>query len=94
MDYDDFVQTHEINSYDELLNIITGKTSWGDLRDNYVFRGMKKTYYKMIPSSLRKDKYGNYEINKFISDEDFILKLDCTSKDIKETTIYGTNSKA
>ena len=84
MEYSDFVKTHIIDDYDVLLNIIKGKSKWGDLRENYVFRGMKKSYYKLIPSSLRKDKYGNFEINKFISDNEFKFRLNLTAEEVKK----------
>lgn len=84
LDYDDYVKTHNISNFDELLKIIKGKSDWGDLRENYVFRGMKKTSFKLIPSSLRKDKYGNFEINKFISNDEFKFRLNLESDEVKK----------
>ena len=84
MDYEDYVQIHYIEKYDELLDIIRGKSEWGDLRRNFVFRGMKNTKYKLVPSALRKDEYGNLNINKYISNEEFKFYLNISYDEVKE----------
>lgn len=60
-----------IDSYDNLVNIIHGKTDFcEDLREKFIFRGMEDSTYELIPSALRK---GN-KLNDFV-DEDFKLTL-------------------
>ncbi|MDR1819796.1 MAG: FRG domain-containing protein [Methanobrevibacter sp.] len=48
-----YVKTHKIKDVDEIFNLIRGKDDFPDLRENYIFRGLKKDSYKLIPSSLR-----------------------------------------
>lgn len=84
MDYEDYVQIHYIKEYDDLLDIIRGKREWKDLRKNFVFRGMKNAKYDLVPSSLRKDEYGNLNINKYISDEEFKFYLNISYDEVKE----------
>ena len=71
--YDDIVEIHNIKSYGELLDIIQGNTGNEDLRKDFVFRGLKRFDYELIPSSLRKDKKTkkNLEINDYITDSEF-----------------------
>lgn len=71
--YDDIVEIHNIKSYGELLDIIQGNTGNEDLRKDFVFRGLKRFDYELIPSSLRKDKKTkeNLEINDYIIDSEF-----------------------
>ena len=41
MNKDKFIKTHKIKNYQDLLNIIQGNSEFGDLRQNYIFRGLK-----------------------------------------------------
>ena len=50
--YDDLVEVHRINSYEHLLDIISISND-KDIRDNFIFRGLKRTSYDLIPSALR-----------------------------------------
>lgn len=74
----DGINEIEIESYDELVNIIHGKHEENkmDLRENFVFRGLSDVKYELIPSSLRKDKLNQLEIDEIIeTDKKFVLKL-------------------
>lgn len=63
----DNIEKIEINSYDELVKIIQGKTDCcEDLRDKFIFRGVENENFKLIPSALRDDN----NLNNFV-DEDF-----------------------
>ena len=84
-----FIKTHKIKTYDDLLNIIQGNSKFGDLRQNYIFRGLKKSSYSLIPSALRKDKKGVYEITKFIADSEFKLGLQTNFQQAVENDFYG-----
>lgn len=68
--YDKLVETHEINEFSDLFAIIKIDGDI-DLRENFIFRGIKKSSYDLVPSSLRKDKNGKYKINKFILKSEF-----------------------
>ena len=70
-----FIKTHEIKNYQDLLDIIQGNSKYGDLRQDYIFRGLKKSHYDLVPSALRKDENGVYEITRFIADSEFKLGL-------------------
>lgn len=52
--YDDLVEEHKIDSYKNLLDIINIDND-EDIRENFIFRGLKKTSYDLIPSALRYD---------------------------------------
>ena len=71
--YDDIVEKHNIESYDDLLNIIRGNDDDKDLRKDFIFRGLKKSSYHLIPSSLRRDEETNNDlkINDYIIDSEF-----------------------
>lgn len=72
MSYEDHVETYEITSYDELIEIIHGKKFLPDLRKNYIFRGVKCESYDLTPSSLRNHKStGKHIIDEFIEDSNF-----------------------
>ncbi len=63
----EFIKEIRINSYDELVQIIQGKTEYcDDLRDKFIFRGVENEDFKLIPSALREDN----KLNDFV-DEDF-----------------------
>lgn len=84
-----FIKTHEIRSYQKLLNIIQGNSKFGDLRQNHIFRGLKKSSYELIPSALRKDKKGVYEITKFIADSEFKLGFQNYFRQAVEDDFFG-----
>ena len=72
--YEDLVEEHQINSYKHLLDIINVNNE-EDIRENFIFRGLKNVDYELIPSALRyDDETEDDEINKFI-DSDFILNI-------------------
>ena len=72
--YDKFVEEHIISEYTDLLDIIRFNDSV-DLRENFIFRGLKKLEYDLTPSSLRKDDDGEFNINKYISNLEFNFYL-------------------
>lgn len=82
--YDKIVETHEITSFKNLLDIITINDNI-DLRENFIFRGLKNAEYDLIPSALRTGTNNN--INDYISDSEFNFNL------IKQLTITGMNRK-
>lgn len=89
LEYDNFVKTHKITSYDELIKIIHGKREWKDFRENYIFRGLKKSTYKLIPSSLRKNKKSDdFSINEFITKSEFKFYLNIDVEEVKKIDKY------
>ena len=50
---------------------------------------MKKSGYDLVPSALRKDKKGIYEITKFIADSEFKLGLQTHYRQAVEEDFYG-----
>lgn len=73
--YDDLVEEHKIDSYKNLLDIINIDND-EDIRENFIFRGLKKTSYDLIPSALRyDDKTKEWDINKFIIESEFIYTI-------------------
>ena len=63
-----------IESYDELVKIIQGKTKHcEDLREKFIFRWLEDSAYELTPSALRK----NNKLDDFV-DEDFKLTLSLT----------------
>ena len=75
----------KIESYDELVNIICGKHEKNkiDLRENFVFRGLSNVKYELIPSSLRKDKLNQLEIDEIIeTDKKFWIEV--SENEVKE----------
>ena len=63
----EYIEEIKINSYDELVKIIQGKTDLcDDLRDKFIFRGVENEDFKLIPSALRDDD----RLNNYV-DEDF-----------------------
>lgn len=67
--HDNLVKIHEIKNYDNLLDFINVDET--DLREKFIFRGLKKSDYTLVPSSLRKTNNNQYEINKFIKQSEF-----------------------
>lgn len=81
----DGINEIEIESYDELVNIICGKHEKNkiDLRENFVFRGLSNVKYELIPSSLRKDKLNQLEIDEIIeTDKKFWIEV--SENEVKE----------
>lgn len=73
--YDDLVEIHQIDNYKHLLDIINIDND-EDIRDNFIFRGIKKTSYDLIPSALRyDDETEEFDINKFIIESEFIFRI-------------------
>lgn len=67
--YDDLVEVHHVDDYEHLLDIINVDD---DIRDKFIFRGLKRTSYDLIPSALRYDKKTKEcDINKFIIGSEF-----------------------
>ena len=76
-----FIKEIEITNYDGLVKIIQGKSNkCGDLRDNFIFRGVEDSCFKLIPSALRGDN-----LNNFV-DEDFKTAVRLNVSDSKK---YG-----
>lgn len=88
-EYESFVKTHKISNYEQLLNILTGKCQWKDFREDYIFRGLKNSNYKLIPSSLRKDENTNdFLINNFITESEFKFYLNTNISEVKKIDEY------
>lgn len=68
MAYEDYVEEITIESIEDLFDYITGRKNIPDLRDNFIFRGIKSLDYKLIPSSLREDNKN--KIDEYV---DYIL---------------------
>ena len=74
----DGINEIEIESYDELVNIICGKHQKNkiDLREDFIFRGVSDIEYELIPSSLRKDNLNQLKIDEFIEpDKKFLIEV-------------------
>lgn len=70
----EYIKKIQIESYDELVKIIQGKTDYcEDLREKFIFRGLEDDAYELIPSALRKGS----NLDNFV-DEDFKLTLSLT----------------
>ena len=70
----EYIEEIEITSYDELVQIIQGKTDYcDDLRGKFIFRGVEDEDFKLIPSALRNDN----KLNEYV-DEDFSVMLELT----------------
>lgn len=62
-----YIKNIPIKNYDELVEIIQGKTDLcDDLREKFIFRGLEDDAYELIPSALRNDN----KLDNFV-DEDF-----------------------
>ena len=81
MEEDFFTETIEVTDYDNLVNVIKGKTDkCGDLRNKFVFRGVEDCEFKLVPSALRED-----DINDYVN-ENFKVTLRCPIEEVEE---YG-----
>lgn len=78
MSYGDYVKTYKsynITSCDKLFDIIHGKGDFPDLRRNFIFRGLKKWYYELLPSASRLNDLKNYFlIDDYLENSKFILE--------------------
>lgn len=93
--FKDGINEIQINSYDELVNIICGKHEKykEDLRKKFIFRGLSDVKYELIPSGLRKNKYTKeFKINEFIDDDQefkvLISKKEADENNLKYEQIY------
>lgn len=66
MAYEDYVEKITIEGVEDLFDYITGRKNIPDLREDFIFRGVKSSKYELIPSSLRKDDDGEFEIDKYL----------------------------
>lgn len=55
MAYEDYVEEITIEGVEDLFDYITGRKNIPDLREDFIFRGVKSSKHELIPSSLRKD---------------------------------------
>ena len=69
MDYDDFVEEIEIESYNHLINELTKNKTF---RKEYIFRGMGNVDYDLIPKALRLNDDGELKINEYIGSDFFV----------------------
>ena len=73
----------KIDSYDDLVNHIKGKTDkCGDLRDNFIFRGLSNFEYELVPSALRKDNLNQPIVNDYVGGDLGFLVL-ISNDDVK-----------
>ena len=68
MDYDDFVEEIEIESYNHLINEITKNKTF---RKEYIFRGIGNVDYELVPKALRVND-GELKINEYIGSDFFV----------------------
>ena len=76
--FKDSINEIQINSYDELVNIICGKHDnyKEDLREKFIFRGLSDIKYELIPSSLRKDNLNQLKIDEIIeTNKKFLIEV-------------------
>lgn len=66
MAYEDYVEEITIEGVEDLFDYITGRKNIPDLREDFIFRGVKSSKYELIPSSLRKDDDGEFVIDKYL----------------------------
>ena len=55
-----YIETITINDYFELQDIIQGRRDYKDFRDMFIYRGINKKCYGLIPSSLRNNNILDY----------------------------------
>lgn len=60
MNEEKYIETITINDYFELQDIIQGRGDYIDFRDRFIFRGINKKSYPLIPSSLRDNSVLEY----------------------------------
>ena len=69
MAYEDYVEEITIEGVEDLFDYITGRKNIPDLREDFIFRGVKSSEHELIPSSLRKDDDGEFKIDKYLKGE-------------------------
>ena len=60
MNEEKYIETITINDYFELQDIIQGRGDYIDFRNRFIFRGINKKSYPLIPSSLRDNSVLEY----------------------------------
>lgn len=65
MPYEDYIEEITIECVEDLFDYINGRKNIPDLRDNFIFRGIKSSGYELISSALRKDDNAE-TIDKYI----------------------------
>lgn len=60
MNEEKYVEKITINDYFELQDIMQGRKNYADFRDDFIYRGINKKSYKLIPSSLRDNNILDY----------------------------------
>ena len=84
-----YIKNIPIKSYDELVEIIQGKTDFcDDLREKFIFRGLEDDTYELIPSALREDN----KLDNFV-DEDFKTTLSLSYKKAVEYGFISADEK-
>lgn len=58
MPSEDYVEEITVEGVEDLFDYITGRKNIPDLRDDFIFRGVKSSNHELIPSSLRKEGNG------------------------------------
>lgn len=65
MAYEDYVEKITIESVEDLFDHVNGRKNIPDLRNNFIFRGIKSFNYKLTPSAFRISN-GAFIIDKYI----------------------------
>ena len=89
--FKDGINEIQINSYDELVNIICGKHDnyKEDLREKFIFRGLSDIKYELIPSSLRKDNLNQLKIDEIIeTNKKFLIEVEPDEVEEKNLECY------
>ncbi|MBE6500326.1 MAG: FRG domain-containing protein [Methanobrevibacter thaueri] len=60
MSEEEYIETIQINDYFELQDIMQGRNDYADFRDDFIYRGINKKCYELIPSSLRNNNILDY----------------------------------
>lgn len=87
MTYGDYIKiykSYNINSSDKLFDMIQGKNGYPDLRKNFIFRGLKKWYYELLPSASRSNDSKNcYLIDDYLENSKFILEYNMSPSEAR-----------
>ena len=65
MPSEDYVEEITVEGVEDLFDYITGRKNIPDLREDFIFRGIKSKGYKLIPSAFRVSN-GVFSIDKYI----------------------------
>lgn len=82
MNEEKYIETITINDYFELQDIIQGRRDYKDFRDRFIYRGINKKSYQLIPSSLRGNNILDY------IDSDYKPSFNLKKED---ALLYGLN---